>query len=324
MRQGQFLKFIMFGIFIFAVSEVNAYHYDDVEVKPSYLKKEKKYTEFEQNLIDKNKAISNWFDSVAEGIDLFLVGERISNKKNASRITFENTTFSRESRNLTNLTSVSVNPRFHNLEAYWNLKFTTYDEQATSRATEGGYARATPREQNYGATVGLFKKMKNVRFAFQPRIELQNPLRVSHSLSGQSVLVLGKLQINPKLEFFANATKGVGTAQALNFNYPLDSVYSLTFVNTGEYEDKLNKYSVINAVYLGQMIAENKALTYGITLFSNNRPNYHLEAYSFSVMWSQVLYRNILDLQAGPHFDFVEQERFKGYVGALLTLSLHF
>jgi hypothetical protein len=324
MQQVEFSKYFVTIIFIFSVAEVKASYLSKLESKPSYLEKEKKYSDFEQNLINKNKAISSWFDNVTEGIDLFLVGEKITNKKNASQITLKNTTISRESDNLTNLTDIAVNPRLHNLEAYWNLKFTTYDNQATTRATEGGYARATPRDQNYGATIGLFKKMQNVRFAFQPRIELQGPIKISHSLSGQSILAVGKLKINPKLEFFANATKGVGTEQALNFNYPLDSSFSITFANKGEYEDKLNKYSVINAIYLGQMISENKALEYGITFFSNNRPNYHLEAYSFSVMWSQEIYRNILDLQAGPHFDFVEDERFKGFIGGHLTLSLHF
>lgn len=285
---------------------------------------QKEYSELEKSLIESNRAISEWFDSVAEGIDLFLVGKKISNNKNNSKITVENTTYSRESRNLSNLTTVSVNPRFPNLEAYWNLKFSTYDQKSTSQRTEGGYARQTPREQNYGATVGLFRKFKNLRFAFQPRVELQDPLRVSHSLSVESVAAFDRLQINPKFEFFANASKGTGTAQALNFNYTLSEVYSLTLVNEGEYEDKLNKYSVTNALFLGQLLSESTALTYGVTFYSNNRPNYHLDAYSFSVVWSQVIYRNILDYQVGPHMDFVQDEDFKGFVGAMFNLRLHF
>jgi hypothetical protein len=285
----------------------------------------KPLTDLEKRLIEKNKEISEWFDGVAEGIDLFLVGEKISNKQNNSKITLENTTYSRESRNLTNLTTVSVNPRLPNLEAYWNLKFSTYDQQSTSRAADGGYARQTPREQNYGATVGLFRKLKNVRIAFQPRIELQDPLRISHSLSFENVANFGEnLQINPKFEFFANAVKGTGTTQALNFNYNLSDIYSLTFVNEAEYEDKLNKYSVNNAVFLGQLLTDVTAMTYGVSFYSNNRPNYHLDGYSFSVMWSQVVYRNILDYQVGPHLDFVQDEDFKGFVGAVFNLRIHF
>lgn len=284
----------------------------------------KEYTELEKSLIESNRAISAWFDSVAEGIDLFLVGKKISNTQNTSKITVENTTYSRESRNLSNLTTISVNPRFPNLEAYWNLKFSTYDQKSISRRNEGGYARQAPREQNYGATVGLFRKFKNLRLAFQPRVELQDPLKISHSLSVESVAAFDRLQINPKFELFANAVKGTGTAQSLNFNYTLSEIYSLTLLNEGEYEDKLNKYSVTNALFLGQLLSESTALTYGVTFYSNNRPNYHLDAYSFSVVWSQVIYRNILDYQIGPHMDFVKDEDFKGFVGGMFNLRMHF
>lgn len=282
------------------------------------------HSEFEKSLIESNKVVSDWFDSVAEEIDLFLVGKKTSNTKNNSKISLENTTYSRESRNLSNLTTLSVNPRFPNLEAYWNLKFSNYDEQSTSRRNEGGYVRQTPRGQNYGATVGLFRKLKNLKFAFQPRIELQDPLKVSHSLSVESETTFDSLKINPKFEFFANAIKGTGTAQSLNFYYPLSEVYSLTFLNEGEYEDKLNKYSVTNAVFLGQSLNESMSLTYGGAFYSNSRPNYHLDAYSFSVVWSQVIYRNILDYQVGPNIDFVQDEDFKGFVGGMFNLRLHF
>lgn len=281
-------------------------------------------SEFEKSLIESNKVVSDWFDSFAESIDLFLVGKKTSSTKNNSKITLENTTYSRESRNLSNLTTLSVNPRFPHLEAYWNLKFSNYDEQSTSRRNDGGYARQTPRPQNYGATVGLFRKLKNLKFAFQPRIELQDPLKVSHSLSVESEATFDGLKINPKFEFFANAIKGTGTYQALNFNYNLSEVYSLTFVNEGEYEDKLNRYSVTNAVFLGQLLSESTSLTYGGAFYSNNRPNYHLDAYSFSVVWSQVIYRDILDYQVGPNIDFVQDEDFKGFVGGMFNLRLHF
>jgi hypothetical protein len=286
--------------------------------------KPEEHSELEKSLIESNKAISEWFDSVAEGVDLFLVGKKISNTKNTSKITLDNTTYSRESRNLSNLTTLSVNPRFTNLEAYWNLKFSNYDQSSTIRRTDGGYARQTPQEQNYGATIGLFRKLNNLRFAFQPRIELQDPLKVSHSLSVESVAAIDRLQINPKFEFFANASKGTGTTQALNFNYTVSEVYSLTLVNEAEYEDKVNKYSVTNAVNLGQLLSESTALTYGVTFYSNNRPNYHLDAYSFSVVWSQVVYKNILDYQVGPHMDFVQDEDFKGFVGGMFNLRVHF
>lgn len=321
MRSSVFKKFILLLVANFFALNALAQVEQSLDAKE---KEQNQHSELEKDLIETNRAISEWFDSVAEGIDLFLVGKKISNTQNNSKITVDNTTYSRESKNLSNLTSISVNPRFPNLEAYWNLKFSTYDQKSVSRRSEGGYAQQAPREQNYGATVGLFRKFKNLRFAFQPRVELQDPLKISHSLSVENVAAFERLQVNPKFEFFANAVKGTGTAQALNFNYSLSEIYSLTMVNEGEYEDKLNKYSVTNALFLGQLLSESAALTYGVSFYSNNRPNYHLDAYSFSVVWSQVIYRNILDYQIGPHIDFVQDEDFKGFVGGMFNLRLHF
>ena len=39
---------------------------------------------FEQTLIEKNVAFSKWFESVAEGLDLFLVNKQLQAEKNAS------------------------------------------------------------------------------------------------------------------------------------------------------------------------------------------------------------------------------------------------
>ena len=129
-------------------------------------------TTFEQDMLETNRGIGLWFDQMADNVDLFLVGHRVTTKPNNSRIVFENTTYSRETSNLTNLTNISFNPAFPNLEKYWNLKFTTYDDTAISRGDEKGYARATPR-QNYAATVGLFRKFDDVRVAYEPRIEIR-------------------------------------------------------------------------------------------------------------------------------------------------------
>ena len=279
---------------------------------------------FEQKMIEKNITISNWFDSMAEGVDLFLVGKRVIKTRNQSNISIENTTYSRESENLLNLTSLSVNPRLPNLEAYWNLKFTTYDDQALSKRNENGYARRVPRETNYGATLGFFRKLRDVRVAFQPRVELQDPLRVSHSLAFESVVDYKKFEFNPKFEFFANATKGVGISQALNFHFVLSNVLGLTFINEGEYEDRIHRYSVTNGVSLGQVISDISGLDYGISFYSHNQPNYHLDAYSLSVGYSHIIYRNILDYSLIPHFDFTREEEFRGFFGVIFKLRVHF
>ena len=78
----------------------------------------------EQKFIENNKDISSWFDSAADGLDLFLVGKRITNNKNPSNFKIINTSSSTEGDNFSNTTSLNVNLRLQNLEQYFQLKFT--------------------------------------------------------------------------------------------------------------------------------------------------------------------------------------------------------
>lgn len=278
---------------------------------------------FEDKFISSNRAISAWFDSMADGIDLFLVGKRLTTTRNETNVKLENATYSQEGTGVINETSLVVNPRFPNLEKYWSLKFTTYDEQEI-RGTEKGYLRQTPRERNYGASVGLFRKFGAVRTVFQPRIELQDPLKISHSLAFESLADFSTFQINPKLEFFASANKGVGIFHALNFNFTLTETVSLTLINEAEYEDKLHKYTVTNGFSFGQYISETDAMAYSWLFFSNNRDNYHLDAYSISATWYHLLYKKILDFRLTPHLDFSTTSYYKGSFGTTLQITLNF
>jgi hypothetical protein len=280
--------------------------------------------EWELMLIDSNKAIAEWFDGVVEGVDLFLVGKKITDKPNESSLRLENTTFSSEGKKVTNNINVSFNPRFVNLEEYFHLKFTTYDEREGGREVRNRILRTSPREQNYGATIGLFRKLGNIRTAFQPRIELQDPLKVSHSLSFESVAEIKTYKVNPKVEFYASPTKGVGTYQALNINYELTKIYSLTFINEGDYQEKSHLYAVTNGVAIGQLITDQSSFTYSLLFTSNNQPKYHLDGYSFSVTWNESIYKGIIDYQIIPHLDFLYVNHFKGTAGLVFAFNLNF
>lgn len=279
----------------------------------------------EESLVTTDKVVSDWFNNVTEGVDVFLVGKKIVKKqKSKSEIVVTNTMYSRESKNLTNLIGISVNPRFPNLEAYWNLKFSTYDDTSIGNRPQGGYARQTPQEKKYAASVGLFRKLNSIRLAFQPRIELQDPLKVSHFLTAESVADFKSYQINPKLQVFADATLGTGSFQAINFNFPLTKYYSIALLNEGEYLERIHKYSVTNGISLGQILNDTRALSYGISFYSNNQPDYHLDAYSFSITWAHIIYKNLFDYQLVPHIDFVRDENFHGFVGLIFEMNLRF
>jgi len=279
---------------------------------------------FEQQFLDSNTAISRWLVSFTDGIDLFLVGPQLKSARNDTRATIQNSTFTTQNGSPGNQTAISFSPRLPNLEQYWNLKFTSYDDQTDNRASENNLARQAPRETNYGATIGLFKSIGKVRAKFQPRIELQNPLKISHSLAFETVLSNDNFQINPKLDFFVNATTGAGVFQALNFNFKLIETVSLTLINEGTYEEKTYKYSATNGFSLGKSISETDALAYSLLFFSNNNAQYHLESYSTSISWYHLIYKKILDLQLSTHLSFGREWNFIGQAGLSLQLTLHY
>ncbi len=279
----------------------------------------------EKRLIQGNIMISEWFDSTAEGLDLFLAGKKLTNRRNETSVRLSNTTVMTDGRGISNNWGLGANLRLPNLEEYWHLKFTTYDEQEERRAQSKNLVTpAAQREQNYGATVGLFRKLGNVRTSFQPRIELQDPLKVSHSLRFESVAEWKTFEVNPKLEFYATPEKGTGIFTGLNFNFVISKVQSFTIINESDYEEKSHLYSVTHGFSLGEAITDTQTLSYNIYINSNNQPNYHLEGYSFSIGWNQLLYKNMLDYAVLPHLIFQEDEGYVGRMGISLDINVHF
>lgn len=278
----------------------------------------------EQRLIKDNILVSRFFDSVADGIDIFLAGERTTKKRNESGVKIENSTYMYRGSPTQNSTSVGVNLRLPNFEEYWHLKFTDYDEQQERRNVREGYLRQNPREKNYGATVGLFKKLGDVKTSFQPRIELRDPLQVSHSLSFESMADLKTYQVNPRLELFALADKGTGIFTSLNVHYILTKIYSFTLINQGEYFDKGHMFYGANGFALTQKVMKNSSLNYSWIFSSINQPSYRLQGYSLAVSWTHLWYRKILEYQVSPYVDFQAPENFRGNPGLTFNVSLNF
>ena len=278
----------------------------------------------EQNLIESDILISNMFDNLAHGLDVFLAGKKRTDKVNKTRVVLENTTYSSEGGQRKNSTNLDVNLRLPNLEDYWQLKFTSYDENEDKRELQNRYLRKAPREKNYGASVGIFKKLGKVRTSFQPRIELKDPLKISHTLRFESRAEFKKVEVNPKLELFASPDKGTGVFTGLNFSTKLNKDFSLSMVNGVEYEDRQNKMSTSDGFVLGQRITDRSSMSYAIIFDCNNRETYHLENYSVSAGWSHALYKNVLHYQLVPHWDFVKARSFKGIVGIVFNVGLIF
>lgn len=275
-------------------------------------------------LIRNNIEISNWFDSQAEGIDLFLAGKKLTNQKNETAFRIENASYIKERETFNNITSFNILLRLPNLEKYWQLQLTSYDEVQDKRSAKSSYLKQSPREKNYGATIGWFQSLGNVRTAFQPRVELQDPLKVSHSITFESVAEVTSFRFNPKLEFYANPTKGVGVFNSYNFGFPLTNKLSLTWINEGEYEEKSHILNVTHGLSLGHIITGKKSLSYNIFYDFNNRPDYHMNGYNLSISWHETLYRRILSYQVTPYLEFLTVNGFAGVPGLTFQIFLMF
>ena len=319
MRHWFFIFFLLFSQFSFSKESTVA---EKAEVRNEESDSPKE--SWTERMIDGDIAIAEWFDGVAEGIDLFLAGKKLTKAKNPSKLRLEELIASTEGKEVTHDFSLGVLLRLPNVEQYWQVRFTTYDEQEERRRSQTAYLRQTSRQENYGATIGAFRKLGNVRVAFQPRIQLKDPLSISHSLSYESVADMKKYTINPKVELYAVADKGTGVYWALNFNINLTPKLSLTFLNNGDYVAQLHLESVTNGFSFGQIITDTTAISYGTNFLSNNQPHYHLEGYSFFTSWSQTFYNKILDYSLTPHLDFNRSDSWHGRAGIALNLGLNF
>ncbi|MFN8846235.1 MAG: hypothetical protein ACK5W9_05250 [Bdellovibrionales bacterium] len=279
---------------------------------------------WERLFINSNIAISEWFDSASDGLDLFLAGRRVTKTKNQTRVRVENSTFSTEGASVQNNTGFNVGLNLPNVEKYWHLKFSSYDDREENRNLKTSYLRQTPREENYGASIGVFKKLGKIRASFEPRIELTDPLKVSHSIQFESVANMKGYRINPKLEFFASPTKGVGTFQRINFFFQLNKIFNLTLINEGEYQERIRTYTVNQGFSFGQTLGKKRALSYTTLFTSSNRPHYRLEATNISVGYNEVIYKRILDYQIIPNYEWARIEKFRGRWGLTLNLNLTF
>lgn len=279
---------------------------------------------FEKKFVESNIAVSNWLDRVAEKIDIFLVGKKITNTKNKTFVKIQNSSFSTEGQPVRNSFNIALNPRFHNLEEFLQLKFTTNEDQDDARKAVSESSKVHQTEKNYSTSSLLFRKLGAVQTTFQPRIALGNPIKLSHSLNFESAAKFKTAYFNPKVELFADADRGVGIYNAFNFQYYLNPVYTLTLINDGEYLDKIHSYIVNNGLALGQVVNRRVDFSYSLVFTSINQPSYHLQNYTFAFAWNEQYYKKILFLQFIPQLEFHKIRGFKGSAGFAFNISVLF
>ncbi len=295
-----------------------------VRAEYSEAESESKEGKWEKSFITGNIAISEWFDGVAEGVDLFLAGQQYTTKQNKTAFLIEPSFYYNEKEGYNDAFAFNFNLRLPNVEEYWQITFTSYDE-TKERGISQTYLRQTPRERDYGATLGFFRKLGDVKASFQPRISFAGSFLISHTLTFESVVERGKnYRVNPKMQFYADADKGTGIFLAFNFAFQLSQRFNLTFVNEGDYEDRAHLFTVTNGVALGQWFSKVTNMSYNIFVTSKNRPNYQMKSYNLGVAWSRILYKNMLDVQVIPNVDFADQYDYVGNPGITLNFNLKF
>lgn len=279
---------------------------------------------FEDSLIESNIRIARFFDSMANGLDLFLAGQQYTAKANKTSVIVDSSAYYNSKDYLTSDFSFNVNLRLPNLEEYWQVTFTSYDE-TRERGVAQNYLRQQPRTRDYGATLGFFRQLGNVRTSFQPHISFAGAFKISHTLTFESIAEQSKsYRLNPKLQLYADADKGAGIFQGINLNFTLNKNYTLTFINEGDYQDRPHTYTVTHGLSLGQFFTPTANMSYNAFMTFINRPNYQLSSYNFSVLYSQTLYKNILLYQIGPNLTFASQYNYWGNPGGTFHLSLIF
>lgn len=288
------------------------------------LKEDPNRKAWDESLMDDNRAISEWFDGMAEGLDLFLAGKKYSERQNDTRFTVETGLFYSEKSAFSDATSFNLNLRLPNVEEYWHLTFSSYDETKERSATQT-YLRQSARERDYGARVGFFKKLGNIRTSFQPRLGFAGRFQISHSLAFESVAERPNgYRVNPKLEFYADAAEGAGVFTSFNFNFTLRRNLSLTFINESDYKDRTHQFGVTHGASLGQRFSANKLLSYSVYFNFSNEPNYQLAEYILQPSWNHMLYKNMFGYEIIPYLNFHRDFDYAGYYGLTTYVRFYF
>lgn len=277
----------------------------------------------EESFIDSNIVVSKWINTVAEGLDLWLAGQQYIDEKNETYAKVVGSAYHNELDGTKTDIAFDLNLRLPNVEEYWLLTFTSYDD-TTENGVSQNYFRTAPRERDYGASLGLVSLLGNVKTRFQPRISFDGFMQISNTLAFESLVEKEDYKINPRLKFYAEPNVGTGTFIALNFNKPLSVIYTFTLINEADYRDRERQFNVKNGFSVGQWFSDKSSIAYNVFVDSISRPNYQMNGYSFSVSWSHTFYRKILDYQVIPNLVFTSAESYRGNPGVNLAVNLRF
>lgn len=276
-----------------------------------------------QGAIDTNTAIAEKIDDIAESIDLFLAGKKISTEDNESSARIVGFTSRTEGGDTSDSVHFDLNLRLPNLEEVWQLKFSTV-ETNEFQSLDKNRAGSAPGQKKYVASLGFFDQLGKVRTSFQPRIELSDPLQTSYVLEFSQTIFSKVYSFRPRLKFFADSEKGTGQASSFNVDFQMRPLLVVRFITEQQYLDLLGLFSTNLGPEILFSLSKRSSLSTSLTFYSINQPSYHLDHYLLAYSIRHELHKKMLYSQVSPNLLFPKDHGFKGIAGISATLELVF
>jgi hypothetical protein len=278
----------------------------------------------ESRILKAGDAVQKAVEKTAERTDLMIAGKRYTKKKNKSSITYRQFVTWQDGRGVKFPGDFGFNLKLPNLEKRWQLRFSSYDEEADRRNLQEQRVRTTAPPKDYGAGLFFFEKLGNVKTSFQPRLQLSNPLTMSYTLRFENEAEVKPLKLNSRVELFADPKKGTGEYASLEFRFRLTERTELGFQNTEEYHERDNYFVTQHGLSLDHSLTPTRAVGTSFIAACNNKTQYHLDQYTYSWVVVQQVYPERLQLSLTPFLAFYKAAGFQGKTGITLQGNLTF
>lgn len=276
-------------------------------------------------LIEQDIELSHKIDEMAKKLDAALTGEKPPpDQPNMTQIIVRNQILWAEGGEFNYAPHLDIKLDLPNLERKWQLKFTTYDEDETSRGINRNRLKTTPIRQSYGGGLGFFQKLGEVNAEFQPRVQFPGKLQLEYLLKLSSEGTVRGLAVHPEVQLFVRSDDGAGEFLALPTDINLSDFFLLTLINEEQYIDHQNLFTANNGLRVGQKSRESVTLNYSLLFESSSRPNYHLDRYIVAFGYEHRIYKNVLHYLVTPYLAFPRTLDFKGSPGVNLEINIIF
>lgn len=278
----------------------------------------------ESRILKAGDAVQKAVEKTAERTDLLIAGRRYTRKKNKSSVTYRQIVTWQDGRGVKFPGDFGFNLKLPNLEKRWQLRFSSYDEEADRRNLQEQRVRTTAPPKDYGAGLFFFEKLGNIKTSFQPRLQLSNPLAMSYTLRFENETEAKPVKLNTRVELFADPKKGTGEYASLELRFRLNARTDLGFQNTEEYHERDNYFVTQHGLSLDHSLTPTRAIGTSFVTVCNNKAHYHLDQYTYSWMVVQQVYPDRLQISLTPFLAFYKVLGFQGKTGISLQANLTF